>query len=985
MPISVPPSQSVDPYSIGISSGVDNLFEAYFAAPRTGKTNPLAGRNVSMFNGDEAYEGQALQLPPTLMDWMWTANQTFYTEVVLPWKVVDDIYVEWVVWEANAHIMPQNPHQGVARNVTQRRSAHRAALIRRGIGMQFEHDWARTKLGRESIIIGLGQIVRSRQETANVEVIRALLCASHWYQQWVRENGQVRRLDHLEYLKQQRDYFAYFQKEKNAPALWDSFSDAEAWAYHGRFDTIILPERMLNYVAKVRPEQTDYYVKGPNAPGNVDGTFRVALDPALMQDSAIPRVFLNGKSVYPARAFHVDGTEPLNMLAKPVQMGEYNWMTDEHCQYDDGYNSNERDIMIYDEDRDRFAKFTLRDALKYCGLFTMEGSLLSSMPEEGAGSLQQDTADRERDFLTMRDDKGQLKPVECFGDIADIFYSPVMFEKMGKTFERGLTQAAQALGGKPSAQDVANAIVKLIGTDKFSSLTKYGLNTTNISKVLTAVANAPIQSRVDQAGGLVWNSYANQVLSVMQHVVQDEREKKAVKQIFDGAQSKQDLGQRLQTYLSKASVGDGLQFATTNEFNRFFKPRLEQRILNANELQFREAAPEVRYVPVGSELPDGFEWVNPEHAKKPVGSNFPESFQDILSRIPAKSVAAQNNAVVGDEYDDDYGYGGSGFHSNVGTMAAFGANGEGLARLREIESTGQGFDYGGNPVKRMLSQNLAILKATNLTDDLKYAVAVFLLADVHRKVLETMIQYNILFPMNFLLFRPHATFRGNTVIKCMGGGVAGNMYFAMGSAEVGHDVARMVGELHTVCYMAAIVHKPQYVYSTPNMYIDRYLGGLGMKVYTPESYQNRSTQGNELSIVVVAIPYTERSQDLPNPLDIAGRFYTNFESGLVDARGNEELHYSSAYRYNNRYLFYTRANAMDENNYPNVLPEDSHLNRICWAGAQYMFNRKTGRWDYYEANTSGWGDLVYAGCGRVRDGSDQYLDPARMQGIVING
>lgn len=966
MPISVPPSQSVDPYSIGISSGVDNLFEAYFAAPRTGKTNPLAGRNVSMFNGDEAYEGQALQLPPTLMDWMWTANQTFYTEVVLPWKVVDDIYVEWVVWEANAHIMPQNPHQGVARNVTQRRSAHRAALIRRGIGMQFEHDWARTKLGRESIIIGLGQIVRSRQETANVEVIRALLCASHWYQQWVRENGQVRRLDHLEYLKQQRDYFAYFQKEKNAPALWDSFSDAEAWAYHGRFDTIILPERMLNYVAKVRPEQTDYYVKGPNAPGNVDGTFRVALDPALMQDSAIPRVFLNGKSVYPARAFHVDGTEPLNMLAKPVQMGEYNWMTDEHCQYDEGYNSNERDIMIYDEDRDRFAKFTLRDALKYCGLFDTQGELLDSAPDDG-NTLQQDNLDRERDFLTMRDGTG-LKKVEQFGDIADIFYSTAMWEKMGKTFT-----AKAGAGNEPGKAD---QIFKQ----------KLGLPTgTTLASLFGNSVYTKIQSRIDQAGGgLVWNSYANAVLPMMQGVVGGEREKAQVKQIFNSAQSKQDLGQRLRTYLSGASVGDGLQFSNDNEFRRWFNPRVEQRIMQATDLIFKEATPEVRYVPVGSELPEGFDWVNPEDAKKRTGSTFPRSYEELMSRIPPSVEEQNNNDFVGDEYDDDYGYGGSGFHSNVGALAAFGANNEGIERMRRIREKGPVLKNVGND-KRMFNQNLAMIADCSMTEEQKQACAVFLFAKVNRENFEALINNNILFPMNFLLFRPHATFRGNTVIKCMGGGVAGNMYFAMGSAEVGHDVARMVGELHTVCYMAAIVHKPQYVYSTPNMYIDRYLGGLGMKVYTPESYQNRSTQGNEMSIVVVAIPYTERSQDLPNPLDIAGRFYTNFESGLVDARGNEELHYSSAYRYNNRYLFYTRANAMDENNYPNVLPEDSHLNRICWAGAQYMFNRKTGRWDYYEANTSGWGDLVYAGCGRVRDGSDQYLDPARMQGIVING
>jgi hypothetical protein len=985
MPINVPPSQSVDPYSIGISSGVDNLFEAYFAAPRTGKTNPLAGRNVSIFNGDEAYEGQALQLPPTLMDWMWTANQTFYTEVVLPWKVVEDIYVEWVVWEANAHVMPQNPHQGVARNVTQRRSAHRAALIRRGLGMQFEHDWARTKIGRESILIGLGQIVRSRQETANVEVIRSLLHASHWYQQWVRENGQVRRLDHLEYLKQNRDYFAYFQKEKNAPALWDSHSDAEAWAYHGRFDTIILPERMLNYVGKVRPEHTDYYMKGPKAPDNVDGTFRVALDPALMQDSAIPRVFLNGKSVYPARAFHVDGTEPLNLLAKPVQIGEYNWMTDEHCQYSDGYDSSERDIMIYDEDRDRFAKFTLREALKYCGIFDTEGNLLGSVPAE-MNDMQQSVEDMRRDFLS-RDTSVKPEKVRMFGEIADIFYGATMWEKMGKTFEQKIK-----IDGKATADDSAikALLLKIFPSASFAKNVLQQED--NVFNVLEGNAYAIIKSRVDQSGGgLIWNNYATAVHAMMQGVVSEPRDKQEVKRIFDSAQSKQDLGQRLRTLLSSASVGEGMQFSSEAEFRRWFNPRLDQRILNTNELTFKERSNEIRHVPVGSELPEGWDWVNPQDATKPVGDNFPSSFEELMRRIPPSSSTQRNTSTtaIDDEYEED-GYGGIGFHSNVGALGDFGANNEGLRRKQNIYNAEPGYvvntgNQGLEGEMNMFSQNLATIANSNLSKAGKMGCAAFLLSDVNRKNLESIIANNILFPFNMILFRPHATFRGNTVIKCMGGGVAGNTYFSMGSAETGHDVARMVGELHTVCYMAAIVHKPQYVYCTPNMYVDRYLGGLGMKVYTPESYQNRSTQGNELSIIVAAIPYTERSQDLPNPLDIAGRFYTDFESGLVDARGNEELHYSTAFRYNNRYLFYTRSNAMDENNYPTVLPEDNHLNRICWAGAQYMFNRKTGRWDYYEANTSGWGDLVYAGCGRVRDGADQYLDPARMQGLVING
>jgi hypothetical protein len=46
--------------------------------------------------------------------------------------------------------------------------------------------------------------------------------------------------------------------------------------------------------------------------------------------------------------------------------------------------------------------------------------------------------------------------------------------------------------------------------------------------------------------------------------------------------------------------------------------------------------------------------------------------------------------------------------------------------------------------------------------------------------------------------------------------------------------------------------------------------------------------------------------EIPNPMDIAGRYYTDYDGGLVDMPGNEELHYSSADYYNNLYLMYSR-------------------------------------------------------------------------------
>lgn len=81
-------------------------------------------------------------------------------------------------------LMGQTPHQAASREISQRRTIRRASLVRWGLSLSFEHDFVKTALGRTSYLIGLGQIARSVQETANAEVIRALLHA-HTFQQQV--------------------------------------------------------------------------------------------------------------------------------------------------------------------------------------------------------------------------------------------------------------------------------------------------------------------------------------------------------------------------------------------------------------------------------------------------------------------------------------------------------------------------------------------------------------------------------------------------------------------------------------------------------------------------------------------------------------------------------------------------------------------------------------------------------------------------------
>lgn len=956
------PSRGLSPFGLGISSGVDNILDAYLINPVASKTNPMAGRNVTTWNGDEAYEDRALVLPETIMDWMFTANQTFYTERVLPWRVVKDIHVRWSTWEANAHYLSPNPHQAPAPLISQKRTKHMASLIRRGIMFQIEDDWANTPEGHDSIWIGIGQIQRSYQETANAEVIRALLHASHVYQQYVRENGKVRRLDHLEYLKRQRDYFAYFQKDKNAPELWDNRTDAEANIYQGKFDTIILPETMYSYITMVRPEKTDYYLRGPQGPASLDRAGGIDIRGNLLADSKEPREWMkSGKSVYQARAFHVEGADILELLAKNVQIGEYNWMTDEYCTYNNcSYTSEQRDIMIFDEDRDRYSRIRLADAVKNCGLWDAEGNLKAN-DQFQLGNTTRD-ADFHKDFLTklVRNADGTYSPaaVEHLGDIGTMFINDKMLVNAAETM-------VCALYPDRNAREVADAaFTTAVGSQKgvdpavFTDAQMTGGINMTFNKALKICGGSRNKwsgrtndakgglFKVNKNGGAVviemeMNDMARAARDMFTDILPANEQIRAnMDTLFAKATSKEQLASDIGDYLAKHAVGAGRSFTTEARLMDWFKPRAEQQLMNNPEIKLQKR---VVNFPIGSQLPANAQWIDPEHAS-PVGAatgyEFPQSVDEFLS---------------------------------IGALTEFGKNNEGLERHKQ-----QYRDNAGGA--GMFDEYFKIISDLPISVMRKYALIYFLGCPVTLAGMLGLDMNNILFPWNFLLPRPYATYRGRTAIKVLSG--CGNTYYCAGHSEIGHDAARMISLIHSVAYMAAIIDKPQHVWAEGNLYVDRYFGGLGVRFFTPETHANRSANGNLDSIICIALPYVETHDKLPNPIDIAGRYYTEYDQGLLDMRENNELHYSTAYRYNMMYQFYNASSAMDTQNYPTVIPEDVHMNRICWAGAQFMFNGVSNKFDFYEYNTSPWGELVYPGCGRVRDGKETYLDPQRLSAML---
>ena len=135
MDTNLPPSARFDPYAHGVASGVNDLFTPFLGpAPRPQKTSPYAKKPTAKWNMPESYIGESEYLRDTMEDWMFTANQTFYTERILPWYVTPNIHVQWTEWENNAHYMGITPHQATSKVVTQQRTIRKASMVRQKKG-----------------------------------------------------------------------------------------------------------------------------------------------------------------------------------------------------------------------------------------------------------------------------------------------------------------------------------------------------------------------------------------------------------------------------------------------------------------------------------------------------------------------------------------------------------------------------------------------------------------------------------------------------------------------------------------------------------------------------------------------------------------------------------------------------------------------------------------------------------------------------------
>lgn len=297
------------------------------------------------FNLPKAYQGKNKHLE-TVLDYLITEEDAWYTSTVLPWVLTEDLSVKWDIFRFNKTLMDLEPHQGVPRYVTAERESRSDRLVRRGLAFIIEHGFYKTDQGRQHYLMNLRQIVDSVNETAYHGVIHALLSCKNHYKEWERQHGAtVTRPCQL--LRKQRRRWALVQKQERGLYLLDA-ELKDQMKYEGVTPNVwILPSKMSIYVTMVPSAEVEFYRKGAGAAANLEKgpgnllTFR-------------------GSKVFETRPFDIDFIgEPRDLLVRERQIGEYFIFPNEDRT--NGIVDSKRDIFIYSMDTDNFERMSYEE------------------------------------------------------------------------------------------------------------------------------------------------------------------------------------------------------------------------------------------------------------------------------------------------------------------------------------------------------------------------------------------------------------------------------------------------------------------------------------------------------------------------------------------------------------------------------------------------------------------------------------------------
>lgn len=910
----------------------------------------------------------------------------------MPWYRTDNIHLQWTEWENNAHYMGVTPHQATSSVTTQRRTIRKASMLRRGIAAEFEHDFVQTALGRTSFMASLGQIARSVQETANVEVLRALLGCHRFQQAYVRNHGIVKNGELDLWWQRKAERFMICQKGSFGMEHMNTFIDQDQEKYQARSNVWILGREIMDYCSNVPPGKIYYYEGGQEAVDRINGRPQngVAAAGTMGNIKSIqPERLVAGCPVFLAKSYVVDSVGQADLLSRTVEVGVFNTQIDRTRDFK-LYKTDHRAIRVYDNTKDDWAELSLQDAIENNIIWDTDGNVADPFSRGTKNARQTEGIKQQmaNDFLRFATGSaGSALDLEYVGDLGSEWISTAQLIGGGQTVLNALERQG-ILPGALSGETMTGAGGGRRPDTGISVTAAGGGTITDFQDAITTMADLLGSDNLffeqDPGGAGAGSNTANNLYRTFRTATRPATTRLATP-IGTESVDQEALEETHRGFLT-VTMGSALP----NNRRGGVAAIAERPSVPWKE---RAADMEKHILAVFAEDPASFKSLKSAESIKQWAANRIESYETKLQEreaaAAAANAAAAATATVGDDLNAapkkrfptslrDMPWMSHVFEGNENPGGRRGIG----ARVRDLPS---GREQTAALASRFNNVDKHILAIANSSapQATKWAALFFLGCRFSRSRLLALADADIWVPLNALHLRPHATYRTRYGIKCADNGDSGYTFFGHSDMQIEHEAARKVGMMHYTAYLSAVVMNPKNVYVVEDLFCEKYLGGMCTRFWSVQDYLSKQANRRTASIICTALPPLMKD-GLEKKIDVRGHWYTEQRSRLVDAETFARVCYPGAARTAAIMGWWDplrQSKGLDQSH----RSRSTAINFVCWQGVQFARNPKTYEFSEVTIEQGNFGPNVYPGCGVVRDAGYKFLEKPAYLGLTSSG
>lgn len=314
--------------------------------------------------------------------------------------------------------------------------------------------------------------------------------------------------------------------------------------------------------------------------------------------------------------------------------------------------------------------------------------------------------------------------------------------------------------------------------------------------------------------------------------------------------------------------------------------------------------------------------------------------------------------------------------------------GSDTAQSRMVANGNDGIDGGAGNLSEIhdrLGEHFRKVDRSTASDVVRLLGKLFLGTAATRQSLATMAANNVVLPLVFMAARPHMRYNMRMGIKMLAGSATGNTFIGQSWFELSDDSQKQMHHADYRYWSKSVVTEEKNVYLAFDMFAQEGLGGAGVQPIPLDVYDPAASifgRDREDSLFYIPLPYSsgiqgaDNRQQLPDTMDLSGRFLHYKVLGAQDKEKLMRLHYPTSARMNGHIGWRTEeaygSVPLYDTYHPWRFEHDSdtvmHYNTSVCKGHQKQWDRNTKKRSISKRNTGHWGKLTTPGCAAIRNG-----------------